>query len=196
MTKKYKLVHMLKVVDLPKSVYFYWVKKIEQENPDKELEEVIQSVFEENHGNYGYRRIYLALRNRGYLVNHKKVSRIMRKLGIQCVKFFHKSRRYRSYKGEVGKIAKNLIRRRFSTPFPYQKLATDITEFKYGNGQKLYLNPLMDLFNGEILSFEVSNRPNLAFVMKPLERALACIKGAKYRTTIHSDQGWHYQHAK
>jgi len=196
MTKRYKLLDVLQVVNLPKSVYFYWMNQMKKENPDKEIEEIIQSVFEENHGNYGYRRIHLTLRNRGYFVNHKKVSRIMRKLGIQCVKFFHKSRKYRSYKGDVGKVAENRIRRRFSTPIAYQKLATDITEFQYGNGQKLYLNPMMDLFNREILSFEIGKRPNLAFVMKPLERALARIRGAKYRTTIHSDQGWHYQHAK
>jgi putative transposase len=149
------LIDALQVVDLPRSVYFYWVQKVEQENPNQETEDLIRSIFDENEGNYGYRRIDLELRNRGYVVNHKKISRIMRKLGIQCMKYFHKSRTYRSYKGKVGTIAKNRIRRRFYTSIPHQKLATDITEFKCVKGGKLYLSPLMDLFNGEIISFEV-----------------------------------------
>lgn len=111
-------------------------------------------------------------------------------------KFWRKIRKYNSYKGTVGKVAINRINRRFYTNVPHQKLTTDITEFKCAGGIKLYLNPIMDMFNGEILSFEMSKRPNLELVMKPLEQALEIVKGSTYRTTIHSDQGWHYQHKK
>ncbi|WP_259549304.1 DDE-type integrase/transposase/recombinase [Heyndrickxia sp. FSL K6-6286] len=88
------------------------------------------------------------------------------------------------------------MNRRFYTNVPHQKLTTDITEFKCSDGGKLYLNPIMDLFNSEILTYEIAKKPNLELVMKPLEEALEIVKDSKYRTTIHSDQGWHYQHRK
>ena len=172
------------------------MKRLNQGNPLQELEEMIQSIFEANDGNYGYRRIRLELKNKGILVNHKKVQRIMRKLGLKCDKFIRKSRRYSSYKGTIGTVAKNRINRRFDTPIPYQKLTTDITEFKCSDGRKLYLSPMMDMHNGEILSHGISMHPTLDFVMKPLEDALQIVKDARFRTTIHSDQGWHYQHAQ
>ena len=110
---------------------------MKQENPHQEVEEIIQSIFDEHNGNYGYRRIRLALKNQGLLVNHKKVQRIMRKLGLKGDKFIRKSRRFSSYKGTIGTVAKNRIHRRFKTPIPYQKLTTDITEFRWVDGGKL-----------------------------------------------------------
>jgi putative transposase len=169
---------------------------MKKENPNQELEECIQSKFEEHHGNYGYRRIRLDLKQCGLIVNHKKVQRIMNKLGLKCEKFSRKSRKYSSYKGTIGTIAKNRINRRFHTSVSHQKLTTDITEFKCSDGVKLYLNPIMDMFNGEILSYGVSMRPTLELALKPLEEALQIVKDSKYRTTVHSDQGWHYQHNK
>lgn len=166
------------------------------ENPDQELEEKIQSIFDENDGNYGYRRIQLALKNKGITVNHKKIQRIMGKLGLEGKKFTRKSRRYSSYQGTVGTVAKNLIHRRFCTNTPYQMLTTDITEFKCSDGLKLYLSPIMDMYNGEILSYGIHMHPTLDFVMKPLGDVLEIIKNSKYQTTLHSDQGWHYQHRK
>ncbi len=187
---------MLQVIGIPESSYHYHVKKSKLKNPHEELEAMIQSIFEEHKGNYGYRRIRLALKNQGILVNHKKVQRIMRKLGLKGDKFIRKSRRFSSYKGTIGTVAKNRIHRRFKTPIPYQKLTTDITEFKCVDGGKLYLSPIMYMYNGEILSYGISRHPTLDFVMKPLKEALQVVKEARYRTTIHSDQGWHYQHTK
>ncbi|MFB6467276.1 IS3 family transposase [Cytobacillus sp. Hz8] len=88
---------------------------MKKENPDQELEECIQSKFEEHDGNYGYRRIRLVLKQSGWIVNHKKVQRIMNKLGLKCEKFSRKSRKYSSYKRTIGAIAKNRINRRFHT---------------------------------------------------------------------------------
>jgi transposase InsO family protein len=106
-----------------------------------------------------------------------------------------KSRKYNSYKGKVGKVAKNRISRRFSTPIPLQKLVTDMTEFKCLGEEKLYLNPILDLYNGEVIAFGIRKRPTLDLVMEPLKESIGLIKNhATYRTTIHSDQGWHYQH--
>ena len=120
----------------PKSPYHYWIKKIKQENPNQEIEELILTLFNENNESYGYRRITLELYNRGLRVNHKKVYRLMKRLGLICVKFSHKSRKYRSYKGTIGTIAKNRIHRRFNPPHVYQKLTTDVTEFKTQEGKK------------------------------------------------------------
>lgn len=159
------------------------------------MEKLIQEIFEENKGNYGYRRIQDELHAREHQVNHKRVKRIMDKLGLQCTKFSRRSRRYNSYKGNVGTIAQNRLNRRFNTPIPLQKLLTDVTEFKCLQEEKLYLSPILDLYNSEIISFKVSKRPTLDLALDPLKEAISVIEQhAPYRTTIHSDQGWHYQH--
>ena len=192
----FKLRNILEIVGIPEATYHYQVKQLKKEDPDKEWKEIISELFQKHEGKYGYRRIYLALRTQGYVINHKKVQRIIRELGLKCVKFTRKSR-YNSYKGHVGKVAKNRLNRRFHTSIRLQKLATDVTEFKCAGDEKLYLSSILDLYNGEIISFGISNRPTLDFVLEPLNQAVEIIKNeAKYRTTIHSDQGWHYQHNK
>jgi putative transposase len=192
----FKLKDVLKAVNIPEATYHYHMKQLQKEDPNQNLKEGIIELFQKHEGKYGYRRIYLELRNKGYLVNHKKVQRIMKEMGLKCVKFTRKSR-YNSYKGKVGKVAKNRLNRRFRTSIPLQKLVTDVTEFKCAGNEKLYLSPILDLYNGEILSYGISNKPTLDFVLKPLNQAIEVIHSeAKYRTTIHSDQGWHYQHNK
>ena len=187
---------VLKVVGIPESSYHYHINRMKEPNRDEKLEETIQSIFEEHNGNYGYRRIRLELKNRETHVNHKKIQRIMKNFGLKGKKFTRRSRHYSSYKGSVGTVSKNRIRRRFHTDRCHQKLTTDITEFKCLNGMKLYLNPIMDMYNGEIISFGINTSPNLDLVIQPLEDALEIVKDLEYRTTIHSDQGWHYQHKK
>ncbi|MEK4712393.1 IS3 family transposase [Sporosarcina sp. FSL K6-5500] len=193
----FKLKDTLEIVDIPEATYHYHIKQLMKDDPDKEIKELITTLFHQHEGRYGYRRIYLALRAKGIKINHKKVQRLMKVIGLKCIKFTRKSRRYNSYKGKVGKVAKNLLNRRFSTTIPLQKLVTDITEFKCLGNEKLYLNPILDLYNGEIISYGISNKPTLELVLQPLHEAVEIIKReAKYRTTIHSDQGWHYQHNK
>lgn len=190
----FKLKDVLKIVGIPEATYHYHVKQMQTEDPDKEWKEKIYDIFHEHKGRYGYRRIYDELRIQGYIINHKKVQRIMGEMDLKCEKFQRKSR-YKSYKGTVGKVAKNRLNRRFETHIPLQKLVTDVTEFKCTDDRKLYLSPIMDLYNSEVISYGVSNRPTLDFVIEPLNQAIAIIKEkAHYRTTIHSDQGWHYQH--
>jgi transposase InsO family protein len=167
---------------------------MKQEDPDQAWKTLIIEIFEQHKGRYGYRRIHAELKVQGHKINHKKVQRIMNALNLKCVKFVRKSR-YKSYKGTVGKVAKNRLNRRFNTPYALQKLVTDVTEFKCTNNEKLYLSTIMDLYNSEILGFSMSKRPTLEFVMDSLKQALPIIhERAEYRTTIHSDQGWHYQH--
>lgn len=115
---------------MPKATYMYWQKRFDRENPDKEIEKKIIDIRITNK-DYGYRRVLGELRNQGYSVNKKKVQRIMQKLGLQVNSFTRKSRKDSSYKGKVGTVAPNRIRRRFNTRIPHQKITTDTTEFKY-----------------------------------------------------------------
>ena len=167
---------------------------MKQANPNETWETLILEIFKKHEGRYGYRRIHAELKAQVHIINHKKVQRIMKKLSLKCEKFVRKSR-YKSYKGTVGKVAENRLNRRFSTPYALEKLVTNVTEFKCTDDEKLYLSPVMDLYNGEIIGFSMSKRPTLDFVMDSLKQALLVIyERAEYRTTIHSDQGWHYQH--
>lgn len=119
----------------------------------------------------------------------------MNEYNIKCTKFNRKSRKFKTFRGVVGQIAPNRINRRFDTIYPLQKLTTDITEFKCKGETKLYLNPILDMFNGEIVCYGISKNPRLELVTIPLNKCIKLISdNAKYRTTIHSDQGWHYQH--
>ncbi len=178
----------------------YWQKRFDRVNPDKEIEEKILEV-RKNNKDYGYRRIYGALRNLGYIINKKKVQRIIQKLGLQVTSFTRKSRKYNSYKGKIGKTAKNRIRRRFNTNIPHQKITTDTTEFKYYEVnekgkivvKKLYLDPFMDMYNGEIISYGISKTPSSENILNALDKAIEITKDCKYRRTFHSDRGWAYQ---
>lgn len=153
------------------------------------LKELIQDIYDEHHGNYGYRRIHLELRNRGFIVNHKKIQRLMKRLGLKAR--IRRKRKYSSYRGEIGKKADNLINRQFSASKPYEKCYTDVTEFALAEG-KLYLSPVLDGYNSEIIDFTVSRSPDLKQVQTMLEKAFPA---KSYSGTIlHSDQGWQYQH--
>ena len=192
----FRLKDVLNIVGIPEATYHYHIQQLTNEDPDREWKELIQELFKKHKERYGYRRIHSELIVQGYVINHKKVQRLMSELDLKCEKFRRKSR-YSSYKGKVGKIAKNLLKRRYNTIYPLQKLVTDVTEFKCTGDEKLYLSPILDLHNSEIVSFEMSKRPTLDLVLTPLDQVIDLVKnGAKYRTTIHSDQGWHYQHNK
>jgi len=186
---------------LSKSVYCYHQKQFDVPDKNQNLIEEIKRIIDLNEQACGYRTVTAELRNKGIIVNHKKVLRLMRENGLLCIKFSRKSRKYNSYKGEVGKIAKNRLHRRFYTSVPHQKITTDTTEFKYyvlddsGNYQtkKLYLNPFLDMFNSEIISYSISERPTFEPIQKALEEAIEVTKDCPYRSTYHSDQGWAYQ---
>lgn len=125
----------------------------------------------------------------------------MQKLGYQVTSFTRKSRKYSSYKGNTGKIALNRINRRFNTSVPHQKITTDTTELKYydidNKGRmiikKLYLDPFLDMFNGEILSYSISQTPSAACILSAQKRAIEITSDCPYRRTFHSDRGWAYQ---
>lgn len=158
--------------------------------PDKyqEVKELIKSIFEEHQGRYGYRRITLELSNRDIKINHKTVRRLMNEMGLKCLV---RMKKYRSYRGKVGKIAPNILERDFTASEPNEKWVTDVTEFHLF-GEKLYLSPVLDLYNGEIIAYNMEKRPVYQLVSKMMDRALVCLKDGD-APIIHSDQGWHYQ---
>ena len=182
---------LLKAIKLARSTYYYHLKQLDKPDKDQELKAEIQSIFIEHKGNYGYRRVHLELRNRGYSVNHKKVQRLMKVLGL--VARIRRKRKYSSYQGEIGKKADNLIQRQFEAAKPMEKCYTDVTEFAIpASSQKLYLSPVLDGFNSEIIAYNLSTSPNLIQVKDMLEKTFT---EEHYENTIlHSDQGWQYQH--
>lgn len=130
------------------------------------------------------------------MVNKKRVLRVMRKLNLLVTNFHHKLRKYNSYRGYVGRRARHLIRRRFETNLVHQKITTDTTEFKYyekGNVKKAYLDPFIDLFNREVLSYSLSKQPSAQSIMTALNQAIDITSDCLFRRTFHSDQGWVYQ---
>ncbi|MDG8884290.1 IS3 family transposase [Streptococcus pneumoniae] len=188
---EFSLVLLLKSIKLARWTYYYHLKQLDKTDKDQELKAEIQSIFIEHKGNYAYRRIYLELRNRAYLVNHKRVQGLMKVLNLQAK--MRQKRKYSSHKGDVGKKAENLIQGQFEGSKTMEKCYTDVTEFAIpASTQKLYLSPVLDGFNSEIIAFNLSTSPNLEQVKSMLEQAFT----EKYyeNTILHSDQGWQYRH--
>ncbi|HFO0449283.1 TPA: IS3-like element ISBth10 family transposase [Bacillus paranthracis] len=185
---EFPIKELLQLANIPRSTYYYWMKRFNRPDPNAEVKELIQAIYNEHDGCYGYRRIRDELMNRGHKVNHKKVYRLMKELGLKCLV---RMKKYRSYKGTVGKIAPNILNRNFQAEKPNEKWVTDITEFKLF-GEKLYLSPMLDLFNGEIITYTIGPRPTYSLVSTMLDQALYCVTDPD-KLLIHSDQGWHYQ---
>lgn len=175
---------------MARSVFYYHLKRLNTaDNKYADEKEMIKSIFHEHKGRYGYRRVTSEMRNRNHALNHKTVQRLMLQMGLKSQ---IRKVRYRSYKGEVGCIAPNIINRDFAASSPNRKWATDVTQINIGN-EKLYLSPILDMFNGEIISYNISKSPNLEQVYDMLDKAFArfdCLAGL----ILHSDQGWQYQH--
>ncbi len=174
---------LLEIAGIPRSVFFYHIK------PKTDKDEALRTKIREiktKHPEYGYRRVTAELKG----VNHKKIQRLMKEMGLQVKG--KKCRKYQSYRGEVGKIAENRLKRDFKANKPNEKWLTDITEFKAEDGNKLYFSPILDTFNNELIAHHASQSPNWALVETMLQKALKKrSKGEK--TILHSDQGWHYQ---
>lgn len=186
----FPLLALLKVAKIKKSTYYYHLQKWTKPDKYKEIKERIQTLFHHHKGRYGYRRICLALRNEGILINHKTVQRLMKELGLKGTV---RPKKYRSYKGTVGYVAENVIQRDFQATEPNQKWVTDVTEFKI-NGQKFYFSAVLDLFNREIVGYEVSKSPNFELIQQSFKKAFMDTKlPEKSDLIIHSDQGWLYQ---
>ena len=143
---------------------------------------MIKSIYHEHKGRYGYRRITAEMNRLGYVINHKTVLKLMKICGIKCKV---RLRKYRSYRGDEGKVAPNLLNREFTATRPNQKWATDVTEFSLF-GKKLYLSPIIDLYNREIISYDVSERADFRQVMNMTEDAFKRIPD-NLNLIFHSD---------
>ena len=181
---------MLEALGLSRSTYYYEIsKKDKVQERNSELSAEISSVFAENKGRYGVRRVHQALLSRGHQVNHKRVQRIMHQLGLLGKR---PKEKYHSYKGEVGKVAANIINRDFSTKRPLQKWTTDVSQFNLSWG-KCYLSPILDMNTNEIISYNLSLSPNLEQIKDMLAKAFQRFPSVQ-GLIMHSDQGWQYQH--
>ena len=191
MVTEFALEILLKIIKLARSTYYYQLKQLDKSDKNHDIKDEIQAIFTEHKGNYGYRRMTLELRNRGFVVNHKKVQRLMKILGLSAR--IRRKRKYSSYQGEIGKKADNLIQRQFEASNPMEKCYTDVTEFAIpASSQKLYLSPVLDGFNSEIIAYNLSTSPNLIQVKDMLEQTFT--EEYYENTILHSDQGWQYQH--
>ena len=180
---------LIDIASIPRSTYYYHEKRLEKPDKYADVKADISRIFnDENKGRYGYRRITLELK-KTRTINHKTVQKLMKEMGLYCMV---RAKKYRSYKGEVGKIAPNLLNRDFHANKPKQKWVTDVTEFSL-YGQKLYLSTILDLFNGEIISYSICHRPRMSMVMDMLDEAVRKLPHQEWKLILHSDQGWQYQ---
>ncbi|SUT86603.1 transposase [Actinobacillus ureae] len=179
---------LLPLTGLKRSTFFYHLPpKIDK---SAVMRQKVIEIYQDNDGNYGYRRITLKLRDFFGAINHKRIQGIMQQLDLKgkC-----KQRKYRSYQGEVGKIAENVLQQDFHATAPNEKLVTDITEFKCAEGKR-YLSPIKDLFNGEIIAHDLARSPNFEQVMRLLTQTVAKLP-QDAKPILYSDQGWQYQMA-
>ena len=175
---------LLDLIGLSSNVFLYHLKTKSDKNAV--ISQEIATIYHNNQGSYGYRRVMFKLRE-SMKINHKKVQRIMQWWGLKgkC-----KTQKYRSYQGEVGRIADNLLQRDFAVTQSNEKWTTDITEFKCAEG-KLYLSPIKDLFNNEMIVYDLAQSTNFEQITQMMKQAVARLEGAK--PILHSDQGEQYQ---
>ncbi|MBZ5962360.1 IS3 family transposase [Leuconostoc gasicomitatum] len=188
-TKYFKVDDLLALIGLKRSTYYYLEAHPLNTASDNKIADVIRQIKSPQfQTEYGYRRVTTLLHDQGYLVNHKRVLRIMRQNALLSTTYNTRKRRYNSYRGTVGRIAERVIKRDFQADAPYQKIVTDVTEMQLNDHNKAYLTAFVDLYAGEVLSYHLAKTPTMTLVMRPL-KALSKHRGA----IIHSDQGFHYQ---
>lgn len=172
---------------MARSTYYYHLKSLNEPDKNQHIINAIKAIYHKHKGRYGYRRITMELR-KTMLINCKKVARLMKQIGLKSLV---RIKKYRSYRGQEGRIAPNILKRDFTASSPNQKWATDVTEFAL-LGQKLYLSPILDMYNGEIINYSISKSPNMKLITDMLAGAFQKLKTSN-DLVLHSDQGWHYQ---
>ncbi|EHS4094791.1 IS3 family transposase, partial [Escherichia coli] len=179
---------LLKAAGLARSTLYYQLSLQKAKDKYADVKQLIASIFHEHRGCYGYRRIHCELQKRGLKFSGKTVRKLMQQLGLKSPV---RLKKYRSYRGNMGLAAENILQRQFKAEAPCEKWVTDITEFRAG-GQKLYLSPILDLFNGEIVAWETACRPAEELVKRMLNKGLESLAEGE-KPLLHSDQGWHYR---
>ncbi|MGV3042488.1 IS3 family transposase [Staphylococcus rostri] len=188
---KYPIKHLCQILNVSRSSYYDWTKhKSKPRNKEnEELKSVIESVYAEHKGIYGYRRITIYInQNTDKHVNHKRVKRLMDELSLKAV-IRRRRTRYIPCPSEYKRS--NILNRDFVARAPYKKILTDMTEFKVKNGTKLYLSAMYDLFSKRIISFKISQTPNSILALETLKDILPFI--TDNGTILHTDRGGPYK---
>ena len=189
LTNKYVLAELLVHFKMAKSSYFYQVNTMKKTDKYKEIRKIITEIFINSRETYGYRRISLVLKQKGFILSEKVVRRIMKEELLLVRK--PKKRKYNSYKGEISPEVPNLIDRKFHSDKPNEKWLTDITEFSLPDG-KVYLSPVIDCFDGMPISWSIGTSPDAMLTNSMLDKAIATLKPGE-TPIIHSDRGAHYR---
>ena len=187
----YPLPLLLQVAGLARSTFFYHQKRLSEPDKHAALKDAIWESFERNKHRYGYRRVLLDLRNQGWVVNHKLVYKLMREMGLRAK--VRQRRPYVSYNGTISHIADNTLDRKFTPDKPNTVFVSDVTEFRVA-GRKVYLSPVMDLFDRSIVAHTVATSPSTAFTADSLSKAIAAC-APEPGWMMHTDQGFQYQHS-
>ncbi|HAM5055734.1 TPA: IS3 family transposase, partial [Escherichia coli] len=187
---QYELPELLCHVGLARSSYFYHRARLKLADKYLDVRRSITDIFDSNYRCYGYRRVQASLLKECTGISEKVVRRLMKQEGLIVVK--PKRRRYNSYLGEIGAAPQNLINRDFHAAAPNEKWLTDITEFQIPSG-KVYLSPVIDCFDGLVVSWSIGTHPNANLVNTMLDAAIDAVQGSESRPMIHSDRGAHYR---
>lgn len=186
----YTLAELLAELDLARSSYFYHCTRLRSPDKYADARVAIADVFQSNHRCYGYRRMHAALGRRRLHISEKVVQRLMKQ---EClVVAANRKRRYGSYLGEISPAPENIINRNFQATTPNEKWLTDITEFHIPAG-KVYLSPMIDCFDGLVVSWTIGTRPDSDLVNTMLDAAIETVVSSESRPVVHSDRGAHYR---
>ena len=178
---------------ISKSSYEYWRPRVAApRDRDADIRDRVVRIFREGSGCWGYRTVWARLRREGVRASEKRVARVMREEGLEVVYNKRRARGYSSYAGEVSKAPENLVNRRFRADEPNRLWLTDITEFRLPGGEKVYLSPIVDCFDGMPVAWSIGLHPDKRLANSSLLKACAA-RPAGARTTIHSDRGGHYR---
>lgn len=175
---------------MAKSTFFYNISVLKEPDRYSDIRSRIKEIYLQHKGRYGYRRITMQLHQEGLCINHKTVYKLMVDMQLYGMR---KKRHYHSYQGTVGVIAPNVLERDFKAKRPNEKWTTDLTQVCI-HDEKIYVSPILDMYNGEIVSYTISKSPNLDLVKAMLRKAFKGREDLK-GLILHSDQGWQYQHA-
>ncbi len=181
----FPLADLLRAAELACSSFYYQLKALRTGDKHCDLKAKIREIFNRHKGRYGYRRVTAELRQQGLVVNHKMVQKLMVEMQLKSLV---RPKRYKAYDGAASETAPDRLERDFTADEPNQKWVTDVTEFKVNN-QKLYLSPVMDLYNREIVSYEIAERPLPVMIKNMLTKAFNRLDSGQ-RPILHSDQGW------
>ena len=181
---------LLQAAGVARSTYFYHQSRLGAPDPQEALKAAVTEIFTKNRGRYGHRRIHTELGKQGWAVAKKTVLKLMRALKLVCK--VRRKKRYNSYRGGQDSVAPNVLNREFEADAPNRKWVTDVTEFSVGD-RKLYLSPVMDLFDRQIISYAIGSSPNLELTNTSLRQALETLEDGQ-KPLVHSDQGFQYRH--